>query len=122
MPLLRPAKHRPAPAPDAAGRLPLTDRITDLLIDMSDATGHVSATAPQLRRLAALSAEVHRLVAAGRLATVRLPSRIWDAPRPPRPNLGRDDYAQTLGDTLPRSPRGALRRSGTARYSTPCNA
>ena len=88
-----------------APHLPLTDRITDLLIDMLDYNN--GASKAQFQALYYLTAEAHCRAAQGELPTVRRPSRIWDAPAPKQPWYGRDQDLNPLPVVTPKAYRVA---------------
>lgn len=92
MPALRKARRVVLDNPNEsrAAHLPVTDRLTDLLIDITVEEGGGRLSPRQFRQLSALAAEAHQQAAAGALPTVRWRSRIWDEPVE-KPRYGDDD-------------------------------
>ena len=92
-------------APEVAPQLSITDRITDLLIDMEDAGRGPSLH--QLNRLATLTAEAHRQAALGQITLVSRVSRIWDAApaKATKAWYGRDENLFPLPAVTPRTYR-----------------
>lgn len=76
---------------EAAPYFFLTDRITDLLLDMTDHGKGPSQ--PQRALLSELTAEAHLLALNGKLPTERRRSRIWDAPPAPKQSWYERDEA-----------------------------
>lgn len=90
--------------PEVAPQLSITDRITDLLIDMQ--YSRKGASQAQLNRLAALTAEAHRQAALGQITLVSRVSRIWDTPDKSKPQwYGRDETLFPLPAVTPRAYR-----------------
>lgn len=89
---------------EVAPQLSITDRITDVLLDMKYRRNGPSQA--QLDRLATLTAEALRQAGLGLITLVSQVSSVWDAPGQSKPQwYGRDESLWPLPGTTPRSYR-----------------